>query len=65
MCIRDRWKGRESLISTCSRLILSDFSDGMVETTKEIVGDYAVSYTHLDVYKRQVGGVTAYQGDDQ
>lgn len=36
----DMRKGRESLISTCSRLILSDFSDGMVATTKETVGNY-------------------------
>lgn len=36
----DMWKGRETLISACSRLILSDFSDGMVATTKETVGNY-------------------------
>ena len=48
----DMWKGRESLISTCSRLILSDFSDGMVETTKEIVGDYEnIEYKVLDIEK--------------
>lgn len=48
----DMWKGRESLISTCSRLILSDFSDGMVETTKKIVGDYEnIEYKVLDIEK--------------
>ena len=46
----DMWKGRESLISTCSRLILSDFSDGMVATTKETVGNYDnIEYKVLDI----------------
>lgn len=36
----DMWKGRETLVNTCSKLILSDFSDGMVATTKEMVGNY-------------------------
>lgn len=46
----DMWKGRESLISTCSRLILSDFSDGMVATTKETVGNYEnIEYKVLDI----------------
>ncbi len=31
------WKNRESLISNCSKLILSDFSEGMVEAAKENV----------------------------
>ena len=35
----DMWKNRESLISDCSKLILSDFSEGMVATTKENVDD--------------------------
>lgn len=46
----DMWKGRESLISTCSRLILSDFSDGMITTTKEMVGNYDnIEYKVLDI----------------
>lgn len=46
----DMWKGRESLISTCSRLILSDFSDGMVATAKETVGNYDnIEYKVLDI----------------
>lgn len=44
------WNGRESLISTCSRLILSDCSDGMVATTKETVGNYDnIEYKVLDI----------------
>lgn len=48
----DMWKGRESLIRSCSRLILSDFSDGMVATTKEVVGDFEnIEYKVLDIQK--------------
>lgn len=36
----DMWKNRESLIRNCSKLILSDFSEGMVAATKENVGNY-------------------------
>lgn len=46
----DMWKNRESLISACSKLILSDFSEGMVETTKDNVGNYAnIEYKVLDI----------------
>ena len=46
----DMWKGRETLVNTCSKLILSDFSDGMVATTKEMVGNYDnIEYRVLDI----------------
>lgn len=48
----DMWKNREPLISACSKLILSDFSEGMVATTKENVGNYDnVEYKVLDIQK--------------
>lgn len=31
----DMWKNRDSLINLCSQLVLSDFSEGMVESTKK------------------------------
>lgn len=46
------WKNRESLISDCSQLILSDFSEAMVATTKEDIGDYDnVEYKVMDIQK--------------
>lgn len=46
----DMWKGRETLIRACSKLILSDFSDGMVATAKERVGDYDnIEYKVMDI----------------
>ena len=34
----DMWKDKESVICTCSKIILSDFSEGMVATTKDNIG---------------------------
>jgi len=46
----DMWKNREALISNCSKLILSDFSEGMVATAKENVGNYDnIEYKVLDI----------------
>ena len=46
----DMWKGRKSLIRACSKLILSDFSDGMVAATKETIGNYDnIEYKVLDI----------------
>lgn len=46
----DIWKNREALIKTCSRLILSDFSEGMVDKTKINVGSYDnIEYRVLDI----------------
>ncbi|MBD5454245.1 MAG: class I SAM-dependent methyltransferase [Lachnospiraceae bacterium] len=44
------WKNRESIISNCSKLILSDFSEGMVAVTKENVGNYDnIEYKVIDI----------------
>lgn len=46
----DMWKNRESLISLCSKLTLSDFSEGMVTTTKSNIGEYDnVEYKVIDI----------------
>ncbi len=46
----DMWKNRESLISRCSKLILSDFSEGMIAAAKETVGNYDnIEYKILDI----------------
>lgn len=46
----DMWKNRENLIAACSKLILSDFSEGMVTTTRDNVGDYDnIEYQVLDI----------------
>lgn len=46
----DMWKNRESMISDCASLIISDFSEGMVAAAKENIGDYAnVTYKVLDI----------------
>lgn len=46
----DMWKNRESLIGDCSKLILSDFSEGMVGVAKENVGNYDnIEYMVLDI----------------
>jgi ubiquinone/menaquinone biosynthesis C-methylase UbiE len=36
----DMWNGRDTLINSCSKLVLSDFSEGMVATTKELLCNY-------------------------
>lgn len=46
----DIWKNRETLISKCSTLILSDFSEGMITAAKENVGNYDnIEYKVLDI----------------
>ena len=46
----DMWKNRESLICSCSKIILSDFSEGMVATTKDNLGSYDnIEYEVLDI----------------
>ena len=46
----DMWKNRESLICTCSKIILSDFSEGMVAMTKNNIGGYDnIEYKVLDI----------------
>lgn len=46
------WKNRETLIRECSQLILSDFSEGMVATAKENVGEREnLEYEVIDIQK--------------
>ena len=55
----DMWKDREDLIGNCSKLILSDFSDGMVATTRGNVGNYDnVEYRVLDIQEIPYEGET-------
>lgn len=44
------WKAKESLIRACSKLVLSDFSEAMVEAAKGNIGNYAnIEYKVLDI----------------
>ena len=46
----DMWKGHEDLMSTCSKIILSDFSEGMLENAKANLGDNSnVEYRVIDI----------------
>lgn len=46
----DMWKNRESLISNCSKLVLSDFSESMLMTAKDNIGKYDnIEYRVLDI----------------
>ena len=46
----DIWKNRESLIGNCSKLILSDFSEGMLAAAKDRIGHYDnLEYRVLDI----------------
>ena len=44
------WLGREDLVSRCRKLILSDLSDGMLETAKKNLGEYDnIEYRKADI----------------
>ncbi len=44
------WKGHDDLIKKCSELVLSDFSDAMVETTKNtLVAVPNITYRSIDI----------------
>jgi ubiquinone/menaquinone biosynthesis C-methylase UbiE len=46
----DMWKGHEDLMSKCSKIILSDFSEGMLENAKTNIGSNAnVEYQIIDI----------------
>ena len=46
----DMWKGHEDLISQCDRLVLSDFSEGMLENAKANLRDSAgLEYHVIDI----------------
>ena len=44
----DMWKGHEDLIKVCDRLVLSDFSEGMLQNAKANLGDRASLGTSLE-----------------
>ena len=44
------WKGREQMIASCEKLVLSDLSEGMLETARATVGEHAnVEYRVIDI----------------
>lgn len=46
----DMWKNKDGLINLCSQIILSDFSEGMVSTAKNNIGDFDnVEYKVIDI----------------
>lgn len=46
----DMWKNRESLIGDCSKLVLSDFSEGMLAAAENNVGHYDnMEYKIIDI----------------
>ena len=46
----DMWRGKEELINRCEKIILSDFSEGMVETARKTVGEHEnVEYKVIDI----------------
>lgn len=46
----DMWKGHDEIINACSKLILSDFSRGMVETAKANLNQYDnIEYMIIDI----------------
>ena len=46
----DMWRGHEDLISACSSLVLSDFSEGMLENAKANLGEKpSLEYRVIDI----------------
>lgn len=46
----DMWMGHEDLMKTCSKLVLSDFSEGMLENAKANLGNNSnVEYRVIDI----------------
>ena len=46
----DMWTGKQEMIRRCSRLVLSDFSEGMLEKAKETLRDYdGIEYRVIDI----------------
>lgn len=44
------WKGHDELIKKCSELVLSDYSDAMVETTRQTIGELPnITYRSIDI----------------
>ena len=64
MCIRDRLKAGDlqsrlyMLVKILNREVqLADIKQSIQMRTREDIDRQPVSYTHLDVYKRQVGNI--------
>ncbi len=46
----EMWKNRKDVIKRCGKLVLSDFSEGMLKTAKENIGDFEnVEYKTIDI----------------
>lgn len=46
----DMWRGRDDLINKCGKIVLSDFSEGMVATSLANIGEYNnVEYKVIDI----------------
>ena len=46
----EMWCGKDDIVRRCSRLILSDFSEGMLETAKENLRDFPeIEYRCIDI----------------
>ena len=44
------WKGHDELIKKCSELVLSDFSDAMIETTRQTISELPnITYRSIDI----------------
>ena len=44
------WKGHEELIACCGRIVMSDFSEGMLDSARENIGEYDnVEYRVIDI----------------
>lgn len=55
----DMWKNREALIGGCSKLILSDFSEGMLLSAKDNIGNHDnIEYRVLDIQEIPYGDDT-------
>ena len=55
----DMWKDKEAMIASCSKLVLSDFSAGMVKVSKETVGIHDnVEYQVIDIQDIPFGDET-------
>lgn len=46
----DMWMNKDSLINLCSKIVLSDFSEGMLSTAKKNIGNYSnIEYKVIDI----------------
>lgn len=46
----DMWKGHGDLIAKCDKLVLSDFSEGLLDTARKNIGEFEnVEYKQIDI----------------